>query len=113
MSIKEASTLVNQDVVHQPDFQFASWCRRLFGINRGIYNTIDECLFRFGLKDIVTRRITIISFLTYVHQSRVDDRRGNKIKFGKGMLIATLTRFLNKESTLIRNKLNEVRDKWP
>jgi riboflavin kinase len=78
MSVQETMTPVNQDVVHQPDYQFASWCLRQYGVNKGIYNTIDERLFNLGLKDIVTRRMTIISFLDQVHQSNPHHDNGKK-----------------------------------
>ncbi|MFC7441578.1 hypothetical protein [Laceyella putida] len=97
MSLKETVTPVKEDVVHQPDFQFAAWCLRQYGINRGVYNTIDDWLFRFGMKDIVSRRMMIISFLTQVRQSKLNHENSEKIKFGKGLLVAALTRFLNKE----------------
>lgn len=97
MSIKENVVPVNQDVVNQPDFRFAAWCLRQYGINRGIYNTIDDWLFRFGLKDIIIRRMTIIAFLTEMRQSKFYHESSGKIKFGKGLLIPTLTRFLNRE----------------
>ncbi|GIM46917.1 hypothetical protein DNHGIG_24660 [Collibacillus ludicampi] len=83
MSVKETVTFVNQDVVHQPDYQFASWCLRQYGVNKGIYNTIDERLFNLGLKDIVTRRMTIISFLAQVQQSNPHDDNGKKLNLGK------------------------------
>jgi riboflavin kinase len=79
--------------VHQPDYRFAAWCRRQYGINRGIYNTIDDALYRFGLKDIVTRRNTIVSFLDEVYQSG-KCREKDRVKFGKGMLMAILHQYL-------------------
>ncbi|MCF6134882.1 hypothetical protein L2649_06800 [Thermoactinomyces vulgaris] len=80
-------------LVHQPDYRFAAWCRRQYGINRGIYNTIDDALYRFGLKDIVTRRRTIVSFLDEIYQSG-KCREKDRVKFGKGMLMATLHQYL-------------------
>jgi hypothetical protein len=97
MSVKEATAPVLQKVVHLPDYRFAAWCLRQYGINRGIYNTIDERLFQFGIKEIVTRRMTILSFLNQVQQSHVHQGKGKKIKFGKGLLISTLTQFLKQE----------------
>ena len=84
---------VGPHLVHQPDYRFAAWCRRQYGINRGIYNTIDDALYRFGLKDIVTRRNTIVSFLDEIYQSG-KCREKDRVKFGKGMLMATLHQYL-------------------
>jgi riboflavin kinase len=92
-SAKTPSVPVGPPLVHQPDYRFAAWCRRQYGINRGIYNTIDDALYRFGLKDIATRRKTIVSFLDEVYQSG-KCREKDRVKFGKGMLMATLHQYL-------------------
>lgn len=96
MAIKKELILADPNIVHQPDVQFAAWCRERFDINRGVYNTIDEWLFQSGLQEIVTRRTAIISFLTYVHQTNVGYLKGDQLKFGRGKLIAALTRFFNR-----------------
>jgi len=118
MSAQKADTTVIQKILHLPDYRFAAWCLRRYGVNRGIYNTIDERLFQFGIKDIVTRRMTILSFLNQVQQSQLHQGNGKKIKFGKGLLISTLTQFLNQEVvfTSVRSaaddSISEVNDPW-
>lgn len=49
--------------VQLPDLSFIRLCESRYGINRGIYNTIDLWFYEQGFIDIVERRKTILSFL--------------------------------------------------
>lgn len=49
--------------VQLPDLSFIRLCESRYGINRGVYNTIDLWFYDQGLKDIVERRKTMLSFL--------------------------------------------------
>ncbi|MCZ8522738.1 MULTISPECIES: RNA-binding protein [Paenibacillus] len=82
------------DVLQLPDFQFVTYCFETFGLNRGIYNTIDEWLYRFGVREITQRRQTIIAFLT--EQQRQGRSPGTYLKFGKGGLTKLLHEFVAK-----------------
>ena len=71
--------------VQLPDISFIRLCESQYGINRGIYNTIDLWFYEQGLKDIVERRKTILSFLN-----------GNSRRpFGNGGLSIKLQEYLS------------------
>ncbi|MEW9673533.1 hypothetical protein [Ammoniphilus sp. 3BR4] len=49
--------------VQLPDLSFIRLCESQYGINRGVYNTIDTWFYEQGWKGIVERRETILRFL--------------------------------------------------
>jgi riboflavin kinase len=51
------------DRIHLPDLSFCRLCEEFYGINRGVYNTIDFWFFEKGVKDIVKRREMVLDFL--------------------------------------------------
>lgn len=78
---------------HFSDVEFARYLIERFGLNRGVYNTIDAWLYEQGFRDIVRRRRYIIDFLQSIVESAPyasAGREGIGIKFGKGQLIAAL-----------------------
>lgn len=81
----------NDEIYDLPDLQFAKWCEKTFSINRGVYNTIDEKLFKSGYKHIQIRRKAIITFL----QQHVKETNGKFYKFGHGNLSVALHKFQN------------------
>ncbi|OES44586.1 hypothetical protein BA724_09980 [Domibacillus iocasae] len=86
--MKKLST--KPDVIHLPDLQFIQYCHDQFGINRGVYNTIDAWFFQKGTKNILDRRRKIHHFLMDLQQKSAR-KKGEKIKFGHG----NLTKMLN------------------
>ena len=48
---------VAKNLHHLPDLRFAKWCEETYSVNRGVYNTIDEKLYRLyhvlGFEDLV------------------------------------------------------------
>ncbi|WP_426454096.1 RNA-binding protein [Paenibacillus sp. S-38] len=80
------------DVLQLPDLLFVTYCFRTFGLNRGIYNTIDEWLYRSGILEITKRRQTVIAFLS--EQQRQGRPPGTYLKFGKGALTGLLHDFV-------------------
>lgn len=80
--------------VHSTDLSFMQFCEREFGINRGIYNTIDNWFFNIGVKNLLKRRKTIIIFLQGL-QMKGNEKPKNKIKFGHGGLTLCLSEFWN------------------
>ena len=75
--------------IHLPDLLFNQLCINQFGINRGVYNTIDEWFFENGIKNILERRKRIYHFLIYCSQNGL--ATNGKIKFGQGNLSKQLT----------------------
>ncbi|WP_203557257.1 hypothetical protein [Bacillus sp. B15-48] len=64
------------DYVHLPDLQFIRFCMNQFGINRGIYNTIDSWFYEHGMTNIIERRKKSIIFLAIVFTNFVN-KTGN------------------------------------
>ncbi|PAD34016.1 hypothetical protein CHH48_17020 [Terribacillus saccharophilus] len=81
--------LVNteQAQLQWPDLQFINWCSGQYGINRGIYNTIDAWLYEYGILELKERRKVMILFLQQAGQRDGD-------KFGKGGLARNLEQFI-------------------
>ncbi|MBA9028435.1 hypothetical protein [Peribacillus huizhouensis] len=77
-------------LIHLPDLLFIQWCDAEFGINRGVYNTIDSWFYQKGVKEITQRRKYILKFSQSLNQ--YCDKRA-KIKFGPGGLIGCLNNY--------------------
>jgi|HigsolmetaAR203D_1030402.scaffolds.fasta_scaffold01081_20 hypothetical protein len=78
-----------KQVIHLPDLSFVKWCDETFGVNRGVYNTIDSWFYEKGLTDILERRKHILHFLKYAQTSGKE----KKIKFGHGGLSISLANY--------------------
>lgn len=91
----------NSHIIHLPDLLFIQYCNDQFGINRGIYNTIDSWFFEKGIINILERRQKIYHFLT---NSLGDDAAKNirKIKIGHGNLAKKLNEYF--ESVLTQEQ---------
>jgi hypothetical protein len=76
-----------RSLVHYPDLLFVRRCEQKFGINRGIYNTIDAWMHAHGFVDITERRTHIVRFLAK-HAGNRRSPRGSV--FGSGRLSACL-----------------------
>ncbi|MFD0679817.1 MULTISPECIES: RNA-binding protein [unclassified Paenibacillus] len=87
--------LSESEVQHLPDIQFVNYCYQTFGLNRGIYNTIDQWLYDFGFRDIVGRRELTIAFLNDVQKKNGKERTGTILRFGKGGLTKQLYDFIH------------------
>ncbi|WP_010676983.1 hypothetical protein [Bacillus timonensis] len=82
-------------ITNLPDLSFVQYCIQKYGINRGVFNTIDSWFFEDGLLDIKDRRQTILLFLQYVSFSK---EKNDKIKFGNGGLTLKLVEFKQNRS---------------
>lgn len=79
------------EFIHLPDLLFTKSCIKQFGINRGVYNTIDKWFFENGIKNILERRQRIFHFLVWCIQSGL--ATNGKIKFGNGNLSKKLMEY--------------------
>ncbi|GIN98978.1 hypothetical protein J6TS1_48480 [Siminovitchia terrae] len=78
--------------IHYTDYFFQKLCNEQFGINRGIYNTIDHWFYTKGVRNIMNRRKEILAFLEHIavdfhHQEQT------RIKFGSGKLTERLNEY--------------------
>jgi riboflavin kinase len=75
------------------DYGFYRYCADRFGINRGIYNTVDEWFYHHGYHDnIVERRQQIICFMDFLAGTENEESSG-KVKIGVGGLRSKFTEF--------------------
>ncbi|RST72256.1 hypothetical protein D4T97_016575 [Siminovitchia acidinfaciens] len=78
-----------------PDLYFYKWCDLKYGINRGIYNTIDALLYEKGYTDVYERRFILTRFLAHSLKQDLYDEKANAIKFGRGNLTIKVTEFVD------------------
>lgn len=81
----------DNDVVHFTDYSFQKLCEK-YGINRGVYNTIDRWFYEKGIIDILARRNEVLNFLKFI-ASNLGLNRPSKLKFGNGGLVIKLNEF--------------------
>lgn len=86
-------------LINLPDRQFTRYCSENFGLNRGVYNTIDEWFFKHNVKSIHDRRTQVLHFLHFYKDSFYVEKN-SKLKFGKGNLIKSLTEFMDQQNIL-------------
>ncbi len=78
-----------------PDLAFAEWCQEVFGLNRGVYNTIDRWLFERGITNVILRRQTLVAFLRFAAARGVQRADKKFLHFGQGGLVPLLNEFVN------------------
>ena len=92
-SLMESNALEAEDHTNLPDNRFVSYCFERYGLNRGVYNTIDDWFYRHGVTSITERREFIIIFLVSLQEGRATY---GPLKFGKGVLTKRLLDFMAK-----------------
>ncbi|AOH53532.1 hypothetical protein ABE28_004140 [Peribacillus muralis] len=80
-----------EETVHLTDLSFISVCNEKYGINRGVYNTIDAWFYKQGLNNILERRNSILEFLEFIKGTA--DMKHSQCKFGHGGLTVKLEEF--------------------
>ncbi|WP_274854201.1 hypothetical protein [Bacillus methanolicus] len=102
LSIKTVrkNSLEKSKYLNLPDLQFFQWCHQRFGLNKGVYNTIDNWFYDYGIVNILHRRIYLLAFLDFVKDAGLKQDNHKFIRFGNGGLIRKLHEF-------IREKENE------
>ncbi|MBP1155362.1 MULTISPECIES: hypothetical protein [unclassified Paenibacillus] len=84
--------LITDDEIQMTDYSFMKLCETSYGINRGVFNTIDSMLYERGIKNILIRRKTILSFLEYVVVLS-NEPEGRRNMFGPGGLSLKINQF--------------------
>ncbi|MEI4769959.1 hypothetical protein WAX74_09920 [Psychrobacillus sp. FJAT-51614] len=80
-------------ILNLPDLLFYTFCNETYSINRGIYNTIDQWFYERGLVNIYKRRTFLLSFLSFINESKLNQNQHNMVKFGPGGLTKELEGF--------------------
>jgi riboflavin kinase len=87
-------SLEKSEYLNLPDLHFFKWCNHHFGLNKGIYNTIDAQLYKYGITNIILRRIHLVAFLRFVKDTGIETNKHKCIRFGSGGLMKKLNEFL-------------------
>ncbi|WP_408011387.1 hypothetical protein ACJROX_14450 [Pseudalkalibacillus sp. A8] len=85
--------LVAEAEIHLPDLAFVKLCEEKYGINRGIYNTIDAWFYEKGVTHIVHRRSIMMTFFRSLPIEFYERNRSGKVLFGHGGLTNQLEEF--------------------
>ncbi|WP_248893824.1 hypothetical protein [Bacillus methanolicus] len=80
-----------------PDLRFFQWCHQQFGLNKGVYNTIDNWFYDYGIVNILHRRIYLLAFLEFVKNTGLKTDNQKFIRFGNGGLIRKLDEFIKEK----------------
>ncbi|MEK5037341.1 hypothetical protein [Sporosarcina sp. FSL K6-3457] len=81
------------ELLNLPDLQFFKWCDRQFGVNRGVFNTIDNWFYENGIVNVYCRRILLLEFLKFSLEEGLWQGESKFIKFGHGGLATKLNEF--------------------
>ncbi|RFU65091.1 hypothetical protein [Peribacillus glennii] len=81
------------EIIHLTDFSFVQLCNEKYGVNRGIYNTIDSWFYKNGIVDILQRRRIIIFFLESLNETK--EPKKLRPKFGSGGLSVKLQEYFS------------------
>ena len=82
---------MKEEIFHYPELKFINYCKRTYGINRGVFNVIDEWFYEEGFIDIVQRRRIILDYLKNLSPADKD------LKFGSGGVKRTLQAYIDKQ----------------
>ncbi|TDK64077.1 hypothetical protein E2K98_04200 [Bacillus salipaludis] len=81
----------DKEIIHLTDRSFAQVCADQYGVNRGVYNTIDEWFYTQGFQNILERRKNILSFLEFIKGKT--EFKNSRCKFGNGGLTIKLQEY--------------------
>jgi hypothetical protein len=90
---KKENSFETSKYLNLPDLQFFTWCNRQYRVNRGVYNTIDQWLYEYGIVNVHYRRIQILAFLDFVKDEMLEEQ-SKFIRFGHGGLSKRLNEFM-------------------
>ena len=94
VKVNKQNSLETSSYLNMPDLQFFNWCNQQFKVNRGIYNTIDQWFYEYGVVNIYSRRIQLLAFLDSVKDQLNEPHSSKFIRFGHGGLTKRLNDFI-------------------
>jgi hypothetical protein len=100
----QKTTLLANNYLNLPDLSFYHKCNQQYPLNRGVYNTIDNWFFEYGIINVAHRRIYILAFLDFVKEANDRSDSQKFIRFGHGGLTIKLNDF-------ITNYINDTEEK--
>lgn len=84
-------------LVNLTDLDFSGLCKENYGVNKGVYNTIDQYFFNQGIRNILYRRVYILEFLDEARAYKKTADNVTFIPFGAGGLSKSLHAFFLKK----------------
>ncbi|MFF2289832.1 hypothetical protein [Peribacillus butanolivorans] len=94
MKEKKNTSLEEMEYLHLPDRKFFQWCQQQYSLNKGVYNTIDNWFYEYGIIHILNRRINLLAFLEFATSPEQEAGKTKFIKFGNGGLTKKLQEFI-------------------
>ncbi|CAH0255839.1 RNA-binding riboflavin kinase RibR [Peribacillus sp. Bi96] len=94
MKERQNGRLEYMEHLNLPDRIFFHWCQQQYGLNRGVYNTIDHWFYEYGIVHILYRRINLLAFLEFASKPEPESGKTTLIKFGSGGLTQKLQEFI-------------------
>ncbi|OLO37111.1 hypothetical protein BTR23_14370 [Alkalihalophilus pseudofirmus] len=79
-------------IINLTDLAFRQYCEEKYGLNKGIYNTIDDWFYKKGFINIQLRRYQVLEFIHY----HLSAHKTKKISFGSGGLVKKLNEYVSK-----------------
>lgn len=79
---------IKESIINRMDLNIFKYCQNRYGINRSIYNTIEQWFYNKKVQEIVSRRQYVLCFLDYVCGDKI-----GYIKFGNRRLMSKLHKF--------------------
>ncbi|WP_077618375.1 hypothetical protein [Bacillus sinesaloumensis] len=105
---REVYSFKQSEHLNLPDLQFYQWCNSQYGVNRGVFNTIDNWFYENGMINIHYRRIYLLAFLDYTIEEGIKQEQDKFIRFGNGGLTRELQKFYRPRKRVSRNKQKTV-----
>jgi riboflavin kinase len=92
---RKENSLAKSEHLNLPDLQFFNGCHVQYGLNKGVYNTIDNWFYEYGIVHILSRRIYLLAFLEFAKEKEPEQNEHKVIRFGNGGLVKKLYEFLD------------------
>lgn len=84
----------SERIIHLADLSFIRFCNAQYGVNRGVYNTIDAWFYEQGVENIIERRKHVITFLDFITKEKGEE--STRVKFGSGCLTMKLQEYFSR-----------------
>ncbi|PIC63234.1 hypothetical protein CSV79_12895 [Sporosarcina sp. P13] len=73
-----------ENTINITDSSIVSICNKIYGVNKGIFNKIDEWFYHIGVVNIKERRRTILLFMEHIQLNKISTQ--STVPFGSGGL---------------------------
>lgn len=91
---EKKGSLVENEYLNLPDLHFFLFCQNKYKLNKGVYNTIDNWFYTYGIVPVIHRRLHILAFFEFVKKGESESNQHKYIRFGSGGLSSKLNQFI-------------------